>query len=1794
MTTPADPKETELAANPSPVPTTPPAVDPTPTVAPQPVVPPFAGLQDRDLSVEEAKAGFGKTTNIHDITRAIAAVNRAAANMPHPPELPTATDHPLIRSTPQLSFKPDEPPPFQEEGVLGTGQNAAAYWQWRSANPTGLHEFDRISLNTWLDKTTNELVMWKDGTTLVRQPNREVGFTDPVRSRKDADFISSAQAKIPDRPELPPDKGESAQFWFDWRRDNPTASDDQKRTAITREFAAANRGPSSPERTRQIQLTTTLALWRESLSTESETRQILGSLGVGTNDATIAMNRTGRSVEGSRAASAAQLAKHVAESDEAREARLKREFDQEQAEIQRAKQREDEERARQQAEFDRKTKEIATQDEARRLEREQREHDAIVKTEADRKPKDEPRAEETKMAEGSPSPAGVQVEPEEESLAKQFVGKVATQEELAALPPPTALAKLAEEEARRAKEEIDRQQHQTSVEIAAATEQTATLTERVAKHQQESAVLADELKALEEERQALEDRERQVNIPERERHLQTVVKSREDDLSQLGKEAESEVSRLENSLQAPAADLEGKAKAIEQDRATLLVDTKQREEAFRAAETELGHTLEQQKNFATDVTTYNATVQGLNRDTMDFERRLTVHNTEVGELDQQVEALRRKAKGIDPSDPQAVSDYNGQVAQLAKQRDALQESSHTLDIEAQGLNNRSQGMARQKEALDRLSGQLQSQYDGKLEKRNQTHQSFQELESRYENLNGQITEYSAAREDLERQKSAASERVNQLNRELKAVAEEHNSELQKITDELRAAHQALADETDAYNAKARDLSSRTEGFNASTESLNADIQKLEGALADKFAEAETQRMAVLAKLEPYKTGIGYDISTTLRQNIVTPAELVQAGFESEDVARAAASPTANRLSTGQVAADIGLGLVPIYGTYRDAKRLADDWTGLSTAQKATGTALVAASAVGDVLMVVGGVGVGIKMIKGVGAVARLETNTAKEAIGIADQAVKSAKASKGVLPRVLNIPASSNAEHLDEVGEAVKMIKARPEAVRLSERSAGNVRGVSMGRLEGSEQVPRIPFQKINVEVTPSVDSIDNLRLVHPIVKQAELPTQTTIKLNQKLSIETTRDIAQRIATQPHGDLPIVIQRIEPAKSLPSPTLNKIAAAMRADKSLDASTAAKSSETIEGLANMFKVDSAFTKGIRDTSHDLARELELRDVKVVEEVQKLNPTKRISRITEREISLEPKGGRGRGEGGGLPEGLPSTGREGSPLTGVGGSPGAATLTRPLSSETSRITVASKGGKAAVQVVVTPGNPQVVIEANEAQPLPASLYTPTKVSLVPTTGIATQRGSLSLPTPAESQPTVAQPKISATVVPNLAAPPAAQQQAPTAIAAVDRPALQPAGVPNLAPSVQPIEGATIAPARPITVPRRRVLPIIPSRPEPAKVPGTPSIPERPPAPSPKPPPVPRPTPKPVPAPAPKPTPKPVPVPTPVPAPTPAPRPGPGPEPEPEPPPFVRPSPIPEPLPAPGETPGPFRPPAPKPVPKPQPTPEPAKRPEPSKEPEPAPAPSPKPKPVPSRPGPGRSPEPNPGLSPSPTPEPVRRPRPAPLTPGQPRPKPTERPKPVEQPKPIGQPRPATPQPKTTARPVSAPAVKVGKVTAPAVAPAVKPALQPKPAPLTATPTKTPSKVRAPARPGLPPGRRPFPDRPGRIPLRPPAKGLSPSLVGWRQGNVYIYQNLNDGIRTHSRTPLYGIETTKGVGPAESLKVVGWSPTKPQVQRFKMGIVDVQVGDEFIEFERGRQLSPRPPRSRLSKGRTFRNRR
>lgn len=73
-----------------------------------------------------------------------------------------------------------------------------------------------------------------------------------------------------------------------------------------------------------------------------------------------------------------------------------------------------------------------------------------------------------------------------------------------------------------------------------------------------------------------------------------------------------------------------------------------------------------------------------------------------------------------------------------------------------------------------------------------------------------------------------------------------------------------------------------------------------------------------------------------------------------------------------------------------------------------------------------------------------------------------------------------------------------------------------------------------------------------------------------------------------------------------------------------------------------------------------------------------------------------------------------------------------------------------------------------------------------------------------------------------------------------------------------------------------------------------------------------------------------------------------------------------------------------------------------------------------------------------------------------------------------------------------------------------------------------------------------------------------------MGWRQGAVYGYVDLQTGRKVFSNKPIYGkVKTNKGLKPLQSLTVVQRGAKQPRVKSFRMGNAVVMVSPKGISY-------------------------
>ncbi|KKN75319.1 hypothetical protein LCGC14_0381710 [marine sediment metagenome] len=204
---------------------------------------------------------------------------------------------------------------------------------------------------------------------------------------------------------------------------------------------------------------------------------------------------------------------------------------------------------------------------------------------------------------------------------------------------------------------------------------------------------------------------------------------------------------------------------------------------------------------------------------------------------------------------------------------------------------------------------------------------------------------------------------------------------------------------------------------------------------------------------------------------------------------------------GSLGKEIGLSLIPIYGTFREAKRLVENWDSLSTGERISGTGLTLLSAVGDVTIVMGPVSALTKLaFKGddLGRIViKATTDSADETVKIVTQVSKVQK----IAPNI-EVVASDNLKYLADVaklsekiedGSQVFEIAIQPTARGI--RNSGIVDDVLKGRPEALEAIGRsiddVPFRPRNtqgvIEITEPLSDSQLLTLADALRLDTEI-----------------------------------------------------------------------------------------------------------------------------------------------------------------------------------------------------------------------------------------------------------------------------------------------------------------------------------------------------------------------------------------------------------------------------------------------------------------------------------------------------------------------------------------------------------------------------------------------------------------------------------------------------------------------------------------------------------------------------------
>lgn len=204
---------------------------------------------------------------------------------------------------------------------------------------------------------------------------------------------------------------------------------------------------------------------------------------------------------------------------------------------------------------------------------------------------------------------------------------------------------------------------------------------------------------------------------------------------------------------------------------------------------------------------------------------------------------------------------------------------------------------------------------------------------------------------------------------------------------------------------------------------------------------------------------------------------------------------------GDLGKEIGLSLIPIYGTFREVKRLVKNWDNLSTGERVSGTGLTLLSAIGDVTIVMGPVSTLTKLaFKGddLGRIViKASTDSADEAAKIVARVSKVQK----VAPNI-EVVASDNLKYLTNVAKLSEKIEDTSQVFEIAiqptargVRNAGIVDDVLKGRPQALEAIGRsvddVPFVARNtqgvIEITEPLPDSQLLALADALRLDTEI-----------------------------------------------------------------------------------------------------------------------------------------------------------------------------------------------------------------------------------------------------------------------------------------------------------------------------------------------------------------------------------------------------------------------------------------------------------------------------------------------------------------------------------------------------------------------------------------------------------------------------------------------------------------------------------------------------------------------------------
>lgn len=226
------------------------------------------------------------------------------------------------------------------------------------------------------------------------------------------------------------------------------------------------------------------------------------------------------------------------------------------------------------------------------------------------------------------------------------------------------------------------------------------------------------------------------------------------------------------------------------------------------------------------------------------------------------------------------------------------------------------------------------------------------------------------------------------------------------------------------------------------------------------------------------------------KGIIDPAETTQA------LRRAEGLPEL-QTKTEQVKEtlkNVGIGLIPIVGTTREAIQLKQNWGRLTPLQKTQAIGSAGLSAIGDVTLVGKGISIGLRAVRGGRVVQSITVNETKEAMDL----MKTAKKTTGKAPGLVLVGSKSRedaaklAQNVQALAQDKKLLKSTPEITIEAPASSKGV--VALGRTDNAiDAVARTLSPGQQKAITRKLNAVLDVR--DPVTPPSAEALARTLKL---------------------------------------------------------------------------------------------------------------------------------------------------------------------------------------------------------------------------------------------------------------------------------------------------------------------------------------------------------------------------------------------------------------------------------------------------------------------------------------------------------------------------------------------------------------------------------------------------------------------------------------------------------------------------------------------------------------------------